>query len=109
MQNIGLPAHLSSETYQRNPLFNTAETQIQNTVHFDQVEILSPKLLSIIPQIPKTRNSSSTTSQLEEMLMSPTFLSFHEEGNFSIQYLLNVSSRLQVCPILKRRLGPPTK
>uniref|UniRef100_A0A915P6N9 Uncharacterized protein n=1 Tax=Meloidogyne floridensis TaxID=298350 RepID=A0A915P6N9_9BILA len=90
LQNIGLPAHLSSETYQRNPLFNTAETQIQNTVHFDQVEILSPKLLSIVPEIPKTRNSSSTASQLEEMLMSPTFLSFHEEGNFSIQYLLNL-------------------
>ena len=86
MKKFGLPVNLATESVQPDPLLNTVKSQLQNTMHLDNMEILSPQLLSIVPENPKKRNP-----KIEEMLMSPTFLSFHEEGNYSIQSLLDAS------------------
>ena len=85
-----MPVYLTSESVERSPLLNTVESQINNVIHFDEIELFSPKLLSIIPESQQKRNKNKN-SPIQEMLMSPTFFSFHEEGNYSIQYLLNVS------------------
>jgi len=86
MKKFGLPVNLATESVKPDPLLNTVKSQLQNTMHLDNMEILSPRLLSIVPENPKKRNP-----KIEEMLMSPTFLSFHEEGNYSIQSLLDAS------------------
>ncbi|KAF7639399.1 hypothetical protein Mgra_00001069 [Meloidogyne graminicola] len=85
LQNSGFSVQLKSESFQHNPLI-VAESQLRNILNFDEIKILSPRLLSIIPENQKNKN----ISKIEEMLMSPTFFSFHEDGNFSIKQLLDL-------------------
>jgi hypothetical protein len=93
LQSANLGIRLSTGQFQRSPLLGQAESQLRGTVHFDQMSILSPKLLSLIPENigannNGTRNASSSNRMMD--LLSPTFLSFNEQGQFSLPYLLKV-------------------
>src|SRR5688500_15005140 len=88
LQSANLPVRLSTRAVQRSPLLGVAESQLKDTVHFDKVSIRSPRLRSIFP-IEAQANAHGPARHREHPL-SPPFLPFHEQGDFSLPYLPNV-------------------
>uniref|UniRef100_A0A914HSD8 Uncharacterized protein n=1 Tax=Globodera rostochiensis TaxID=31243 RepID=A0A914HSD8_GLORO len=93
-QSAGMPFRLYTKSAERSPLLELVESQLKGTVRFDKLSVLSPKVLSILPErvntLKRPIQDNMTVPNSLNLLLSPTFLSFHEHGFFSLPYLLKL-------------------
>ncbi|KAL3077946.1 hypothetical protein niasHS_013475 [Heterodera schachtii] len=99
LQLSGLAFNLQTKAVERNPLLDLLQMQLRKNDVIGKLSILSPKLLSIIPDRSNQQSllaslrhnlTSFNCSDVLSLLLSPTLFSFHEQGELSLPSLLKL-------------------
>ncbi|KAL3115779.1 hypothetical protein niasHT_007784 [Heterodera trifolii] len=107
LQLSGLAFNLQTKAVERNHLLDLLQMQLRKNDAIEKLSILSPKLLSIIPDRSNQQNllaslrhnlTSFNCSDVLSLLLSPTLFSFHEQGELSLPSLLKLglSNRVEI-------------